>query len=194
MNADEVVMLSLDPEDLDIDFDTDLDVTPWDAAGGSFVGTLPQGGKDELARALADVESACAAFDSVDPSACAAELALRKQVGWLAMLAHAIRRVRDLVARDELCEAYLSGVELWTLDVADALAELARELNALEPRWSAFRERVASSGWIFERAMDEQARLARVADTLLPEDARAALDELAESLATFRGRLDEPLG
>lgn len=189
MNADEVVMFALDPEDLD----TDLDVTPWEGGGGSFVGALPREGDDELSRALAEVERVCAAFDSVDPSGVAAETALRKRVGWLALLVRATRAVRAIASREAPCDAYVSSIETWTLDVSASLANLARELNVLEPRWSAFRERLAAAGWIAERVAREETRLASDY-AALPEEVRAALDELAVAFATFTKALDEPMG
>ena len=195
MNADEVVMFALDPEDLEDleDLDTDLDVAPWDGGGGSFVGQLPRERGDVLSRALDELERTCDAFDSVDPSAAAAAIALRKLTGWLTVLVRAVRAARGCIVRNGPCEAYVSGVEMWALDVIASLEELARELNVLEPRWSAFRDRVAAIAWLFDRAAAEEARLVRVGDAL-PDDVREALDEVASALATFKRKLDEPMG
>jgi len=185
MNADEVVMFTLAPDDLD----TDLDVAPWDGGGGSFVGALPREGRDELSLALADVERTCAAFDSVDPSALAAETALRRRVGWLTMLVRALGAARGLVARDHPCDAFLSGVETWTLDVSANLAELARELNVLEPRWASFRERLAESEWILARASAERGSIAET-----DGEVRDALEAVTHVVDAFKAALDEPMG
>ncbi len=199
MHADEVVMFVLDPEDIS----TDLDVTPWDAAGGSFVGALPDRSEDgELTASLAALERACEAFDSVDVSAHAAEVALRKRVGSRAMLCAAYFDVRSYVASDEhrellapagLLGPYLSGVRMWTTDVIDAMRELAHQLNVLEPQWSAFRERLGAIAWLHERAKGEEGRVLRVADAL-PEDIREAVDDLCVAFTSFKHRLDEPMG
>ena len=87
----------------------------------------------------------------------------------------------------------MSSIETWTLDVSASLADLARELNVLEPRWSAFRERLAAAGWIAERVAREETRLASDYASL-PEELRAALDELAVAFATFTKALEEPIG
>jgi hypothetical protein len=157
---------------------------------------------EALVSQVARLEIICEAFDCVDPSADAAELSLRKRVGALAMLANALRATcgfvlshehRELFAKDGLVEPYLSAVHMWTSDVTESLTDLARELNALAPNWSALRERVEAAEWIHARALHEQAKLDRVKDAL-PEDLRAAVLELFDAFTLFKRDLAEPFG
>ncbi len=207
MDPDQVVMFALDDEDIE----TDLDASAWEPSAGSFVGTLPQEAtledhvrhEDEaLASSIAKLEIICEAFDSVDPSAHAAELSLRKRVGALAMLSNALRATcgfvlsadhRELFAHGGLLEPYLAGVHMWTADITETLSDLARDLNALSPDWCALRDRLRAADWIYERTLVEQRKLDRVADTL-PEDLQAAVDELFVALASFKHAISEPFG
>jgi hypothetical protein len=202
MNADEVVMFTLEEDT----FDTSVDHS-------SYVGAMPQA-RDSLeesvheedvalARAITRLEMACEAFDAIDPSAEAAQLSLRKRVGSLALLSEALRNVcgfvhspshRELFIRGTgLLEPYLTSVHMWTGDVTETLFHLATELNALAPDWGAFRECMNNVAWIHARAMSEQSRLDRVTDTL-PEDLCAALEELFIALARFKNAVEEPFG
>jgi len=201
-------MFPLDDEDII----TDLDQIPWPGTRDSFVGSLPQkhesleeSVRDEdeaLAASIARLETTCEAFDSTDVSAAAAELSLRRRVGSLSLLSTSLCNVcgfvlspehRELFARGGLLEPYLTNVHMWTGDITETLEHLASELNNLAPDWSAFRECVQNVDWIYARAMTEQRRLDGVADTL-PEDLRAALDELFIALPRFMHTLDEPFG
>jgi hypothetical protein len=197
MNAD--AMFPLDDEDIM----TDLEQEPW--TGGSFIGPLPEAPllNETLTKAVECLERTCEAFDSVDPSAEAAELSLRRRVGALSLLTSALGNVyafagspthRELFVRDTgLLEPYTSNVTMWASDVAETLVHLARELNTLAPNWAAFRECMSNVEWIHARAASEQTRLERVADTL-PDDLRAAVDELEFALARFKLMIDEPFG
>jgi hypothetical protein len=205
LDPDEVVMFALDDEDIE----TDLDVSP--LRQDSFVGELPREatledhvrGEDEaLAQSVARLEYICEAFDSVDPSAGAAETALRKRAGGLAMLSNALRATcafvlstehRELFARGGLLEPYLSDVHMWTGDVTETLTDLARQLNAVAPDWFALRERLENAKWIHAHALVEHRKLDRIKDTL-PDDLRAAVDELFIAFACFTRDLDEPFG
>lgn len=212
LDPDEVVMFALDDEDIE----TDLDADAWAPNPGlrqdSFVGELPRETTledrireedDALVASITRLELICEAFDSVDPSAFAAELALRKRVGALAMLSNALRNTcgfvlsrehRELFAeREGLLAPYLASVHMWTADVTETLTDLGRELNALAPAWSSLRDRLRAADWIYDRAMTEQRKLDRLADTL-PDDLLAAIDELFAALAFFKHDLDEPFG
>ncbi len=206
MNADEVVMFRLDDDDII----TDLDHNAW--VSDSFVGTVSQTHEsleesvrhedDALAEAVTRLESTCNAFDSVDVSAAAAQLSLRRRVGGLRLLSDALVNVcgfvlspdhRELFGPAGLLGPYLSCVHMWVGDVTETLTHLATELNVLAPSWSAFRECLTNVEWIHERAMAEQRRLAAVADTL-PADVRAATGELFIAFIRFKHTLDEPFG
>jgi hypothetical protein len=210
-------LFALDGDDLDLD--TSLDATPFDASAPaspreeSFVGTLPREQPDSveeavrtrheaLALAIADLEKVCESFDSVDVSAQAAETSLRRRVGSLSVLCGALGMVAVQVERADYAEMftgegilapYLAGVYLWAGDVTETLATLARDLNALTPNWSAFRERLDDVAWIRDMAVTEQGRLDRIVDTM-PEDLRDALDELFIAFVGFKHKLDEPFG
>lgn len=200
------------------DLDTQLDAVPF---GGdpctsreeSFVGALPRESTESvpeavcsrhqaLALAIADLESVCASFDSVDVSATAAQTSLRRRVGSLSMLCGALGDVAVLVERSELevlfagegeLAPYLAGIYLWAGDVTETLATLARDLNALAPNWSAFRERLDDVAWIYEMTLGEHSRVGRAAGAM-PDDVRAVLGELFTALAGFKQKLDEPFG
>jgi hypothetical protein len=200
MSADEVVMFSLDDEDIS----TDLEHEPWSGGtSGSFVGVLPQEDGARLATVVARIEQACNAFDSTDPSAEAAELSLRRRVGSLALASNALTHVcafitssthRELFMRETgLVEPYLGSVAMWTGDVAETLEHLATELNELAPNWAAFRECMSNVEWVYARVEGERVRLERVADTL-PDDVRAAVMELIAAVTSFKRAVDEPFG
>jgi hypothetical protein len=225
MNADQAgvysALYALDDEDIV----TDLDSAPWAApqeSGAiekreSFIAALgveqpldapvlrEQGA---LVAVIARLEKTCEAFDSVDVSAEAAEISLRRRVGSLALLSSALGNVcafalsaehRELFDHPKgsepvgLLAPYLSDVHMWTGDVAETLEHLARELNELAPSWSAFRECLTNVDWIYERAMAEQTRLGGV-ENVLPEDLRAALGELFIAFGRFKHVLAEPFG
>jgi len=207
----EEILFALDDEDIQ----TDLESNAWQpeehVRHDSFVGALPHERsledhvreEDEaLAASVTRLEIVCEAFDSVDPSAHAAEVSLRKRVGALAMLSNALRATcgfvlsaehRELFAPGGLVEPYLASVHMWTADVTETLTELARELNALSPDWSKLRDRLAAAEWVFARAESEGERLDRVQDTL-PDDLRAAIAELFAAIAVFKRDLAEPFG
>ncbi|HSQ66375.1 MAG TPA: hypothetical protein VLM85_24295 [Polyangiaceae bacterium] len=220
-NSSAALLFALDGDDLDMD--TQLDAAPLygmpdDLAlptprEESFVGTLPREAAESvveavrhrheaLALAIGDVEQVCASFDSVDVSASAAQGSLRRRVGSLSMLCGALGDVAVLVeqpehealfAGDGRLAPYLAGVYLWAGDVTETLATLARDLNALSPNWSAFRERLDDVAWIYEMAMAEQSRLDRIVDAM-SVPVRDALDELFIAFVGFKHKLDEPFG
>jgi len=205
------------PQMFALDFDDDavttLDVDsfklPSQAREESYVGTIP---RDEvslseavrerhaaLALAIASLETICEAFDSVDPSAAAAQGSLRRRVGSLAVMCNALEGVAsfvderdDLFAGDGALAAYLAGIYMWAGDVAETLTVLACDLNALTPNWAAFRDRLSEVSWIYDMALAEGRRV-NVTDGLSP-DILDALDELRVAFVGLKHKLDEPFG
>jgi hypothetical protein len=218
-NSSAALLFALDGDDLDMDTQldgeplADEDFGPPTPREESFVGELPRESAESVEEAvrnrheafglaIADVETVCASFDSVDVSASAAQTSLRRRVGSLSMLCGALGDVAILVqqpehealfAGDGKLAPYLAGVYLWAGDVTETLATLARDLNALSPDWSAFRERLEEVAWIYEMAMGEQSRLDRIVDAM-PAPVRDALDELFIAFVGFKHKLDEPFG
>ena len=209
--------LPMFPLDLDDDQATSLDLDPFAPSVGqreeSYVGTRPREEKSEstpdavrarhdaLVQAVASLESTCAAFDVVDPSAAAAQTSLRRRVGSLAMLCNALEGVaafvetnnHDLFAGDGLLAPYLAGLYLWAGDVTETLHALARDLNALAPDWASFRDRLNDVAWIHEMALVEGRRLEGVLD-LLPPDMVEPMDDLLLAFVTLKHKIDEPFG
>ncbi len=209
----------------ELELDTQLDVDPFASVAAadeefgpatpreeSYVGTLPREPEsleesvrsrhEALATNIAELERICASFDSVDVSASAAQISLRRRVGSLSMLCGALGDVAVLVEQPEhqplfggegQLAPYLAGVYLWVGDVTESLSTLAGDLNTLTPNWSAFRERLGDVAWINEMAMAEQGRLDKIVDTM-PAPVRDALDELFIAFVGFKHKLDEPFG
>ncbi len=207
-------------DELELEMDTQLDAAPFESFDGpevrreeSYVGALPRESAESveeavrnrheaLAMNIAELERVCASFDSVDVSASAAQVSLRRRVGSLSMLCGALADVAVLVEQPEhqalfagegKLAPYLAGVYLWTGDVTETLSTLARDLNTLTPDWSAFRERLGDVAWINEMAMAEQARLDKIVDTFAAP-VRDAVDELFIAFVGFKHKLDEPFG
>ena len=206
--------LPMFPLDLDDDSATTLDVTAYEAPREeSYIGARPRVEQEEpvgdavrarhraLAEAIGALESTCASFDSVDPSAVAAEASLRKRVGSLALMCRALEGVasfvettnHDLFAGEGLLAPYLAGVYLWAGDVTETLHVLARDLNALTPDWAGFRERLNDVAWIHEMALAEGRRVEKVID-LLPPEMTEPMDDLQLAFITLKHKLDEPFG
>lgn len=175
---------------------------------GSFVGALPKI-EDEgpihsasrrhlaLASAIHQVEEECTRFDSYDLSAKAAQLALRKRVGSLAVVRNALETVVDIAAQDRVLEGpiapYLAGVYLWLDGVTEALGTLASQLNTMQPDWGAFRETLGEVAWLYDMTLAEQARIEgseMFSGTALGE----ALDGLFVDVVLFKVTLNEPFG
>ncbi len=176
----------------------------------SYVGTLPQRDTREavvarhidLARSVSALEAICERFDSVDPSASAAETSLRRRVGALAMCRRALTdlveltdspKYADVLDDGGLASAYAAGVYLWLSDVTEALTILANQLNDLTPQWSDLRSRLGEVSWIYDMAKAEQAKL----DAALDHDDEplaAAIEEIFASVESFHARLAEPFG
>ena len=194
----------------DDDILTDLDSQPF--RGGSYIGPLPfeddlqarlRADLVDLTAAVVAVEQTCAEFDVTDPSAEAAEVALRKCVGRISVLGSALRNVCAFVASAShrelfvpetgLLEPYLTSVRMWARDVAETLGRLATDLNTLVPDWETFRGSLDDVSWVYARAAEEQSRLAGVAETL-PPDIRAALGELFVALRALKRSVDAPFG
>ncbi len=211
--------LPMFPLDLDDDSQTTLDAdafAPPSAREESYIGTRPQADESEsgetvveavrnrhraLADGLAALEETCVAFELVDPSAAAAQTSLRRRVGSLRILVHALEGVacfvettnHDLFASEGLLAAYLAGVYLWTGDVNETLHTLARDLNGLTPNWAAFRDRLADVSWIFDMSLAEGRHLESVRD-LVPPELHEPLDDLLMAFVGFKHKLDEPFG
>jgi hypothetical protein len=204
--VDDEPMFSLDDDDI---IDTSVDGEAWPT---SYVGVLPREEEtfEEAARsrhrALADaifeLEKTCESFDSVDPSARAAELSLRRRVGALALLSRTLGDVSAFAEshehgalfspRGELAPL-LASVYLWVGEITEALREVARELNVLQPSWATFRERLCDVAWVHRSAITEQARFAE-RGIAVPDELRDALADLAVILVGFKRALDEPFG
>jgi len=174
----------------------------------SYIGVLPRLEDDApvhsasrrhlaLATAIHELEEECARFTSYDVSARAAQLALRKRVGSLALVRNALETAVDIAAQDRALEGpiapYLAGVYLWLDGVTEALLTLARQLNAVLPDWSAFRETLGAVSWLYDMTLAEQARIEGsevYSGTALGE----ALDGLFVDVVLFKVTLAEPLG
>ena len=165
-------LFTLDGDDLDLD--TSLDTAPFAPTTPreeSFVGTLParsprpveeavRSRHESLALAIADLEKVCDSFDSVDVSArprrlrCAAVSAASPFSAALSGRRRPRRasRTHEVFAGEGTLAPYLAGVYLWAGDVTETLGTLARDLNALTPNWSAFRERLDDVAWICDMA------------------------------------------
>jgi hypothetical protein len=208
-----------------LDFDDDDDVAttldasaftpPAGAREASYVGTRPREDDETgesiveavrarhaaLAEAIGALETTCAGFDSVDPSAAAAQTSLRRRVGSLSMMCTALEGVasyvettnHDLFAGEGLLAPYLAGVYLWAGDVTETLHTLARDLNALQPNWAEFRDRMNEVGWIHEMALAEGRRIEKVRD-LLPPEMVDSMDDLLLAFVTLKHKIDEPFG
>ena len=208
--------LPMFPLEMDDDQATALDVDPYAPEGAreeSYIGTRPREEQTEsvqdavrerheaLARAIAALEETCAAFDSVDPSAAAAQTSLRRRVGSLAMLCNALEGVasyvetsnHDLFASEGLLAPYLAGIYLWTGEVTETLHGLGRELNTLTPSWAAFRDRINEVAWIHDMALIEGRRIEGVLD-LLPPELHDPMDELLLAFVSLKHKIDEPFG
>jgi hypothetical protein len=209
--------LPMFPLDLDDDVSTSLDVDPFAPPPGtreeSYIGTRPRDEQDEpidaavrarhtaLAEAIASLEATCAAFDSCDPSAAAAQTSLRRRVGSLTMMCRALEGVacfvettnHDLFAGEGLLAPYLAGVYLWSGEVTETLHVLARDLNGLTPDWASFRDRLDEVAWIHEMALGEGRRLEHVID-LLPPELNEPMDDLLLAFITLKHKIDEPFG
>ena len=214
--------LPMFPLDLDDDASTSLDVAAFRADAfapspgqreESYVGTRPRDEMEKsvvdavrerheaLVAAIASLETTCAAFDSVDPSAAAAQTSLRRRVGSLALMASALEGVasfvettnHDLFAGDGLLAPYLAGIYLWAGDVTETLHALARDLNALAPSWASFRDRMNDVAWIHEMSLVEGRRLEAVRD-LLPPEMNEPMDDLLLAFVTLKHKIDEPFG
>jgi hypothetical protein len=176
----------------------------------SYVGALPQRDAREavvarhvdLARSVSHLESICEKFDSVDPSASAAETSLRRRVGALAMCRRALTDLVELTDSPKYCDvldegglasAYVAGIYLWLSDVTEALTILANQLNDLTPQWSDLRSRLDEVAWIYDMAAAEQAKLEARLDRE-DEPLAVTLDEIFASVASFKVRLAEPFG
>ncbi len=204
------------PLDLDDDASTTLDAQAFsndsNAREESYIGTRP---RDEemsvaeavrarhvaLAETIAALEQTCASFDSVDPSAAAAQTSLRRRVGSLSMMCRALEEVaahvettnHDLFAGEGLLAPYLAGIYMWAGDVTETLSVLARDLNTLTPDWAGFRDRLNDVSWIFDMALAEGRRLENVHD-LLPPEMHDANDDLLMAFVGLKHKLDEPFG
>ena len=212
--------LPMFPLDLDDESSTSLDVDAFQAPPSvseeSYIGSRPKSDVSEsgetvveavrsrhraLAEAVAAIEETCVAFDSVDPSAAAAQTSLRRRVGSLLVLCNALEGVacyvettnHDLFAAEGLLAPYLAGVYLWTGDVTETLHTLARDLNGLTPNWAAFRDRLAEVSWIFDMALAEGRRIESVLD-LVPPELHEPMDDLLMGFVGFKHKLDEPFG
>ncbi|HEY1959574.1 MAG TPA: hypothetical protein VGH28_28385 [Polyangiaceae bacterium] len=208
--------LPMFPLDLDDDVSTSLDMDAFAPAPGareeSYVGTRPREEEvsvvdavrarhESLASAVASLEATCAAFDSVDPSAVAAQTSLRRRVGSLAMLVQALEGVaalvetskHDLFAGDGLLAPYLAGIYLWASDVTETLHALARDLNTLAPDWASFRDRLNDVSWIHEMALIEGRRIEAVID-LIPSEMTEPMDDLLLAFVGLKHKIDEPFG
>ena len=208
--------LPMFPLDLDDDASTSLDVDAFAPTPGareeSYVGSRPReevkpvadevrARHESLASAIAALETTCAAFDSVDPSAVAAQTSLRRRVGSLALMARELEGVaafvetknHDLFASDGLLAPYLAGIYLWAGDVTETLHTLARDLNTLAPDWAGFRDRMNEVSWIHEMALVEGRRLESVID-LLPPEMTEPMDDLLLAFVTLKHKIDEPFG
>ena len=205
--------LPMFPLDLDDDSATALDVAVYEAPREeSYIGARPRVEEEPLgaavrarhlalAEAIGALESTCASFESVDPSAAAAEASLRKRVGSLTLMCRALEGVasfvettnHDLFTGEGLLAPYLAGVYLWAGDVTETLHVLARDLNALTPDWASFRERLNDVAWIHEMALAEGRRVEKVID-LLPPEMTEPMDDLQLAFITLKHKLDEPFG
>ncbi len=199
--------------DFDDDASTTLDAqafTSQEAREESYVGTLPRHEVSlseairerhaALATAIGELEVTCEAFESVDPSAAAAETSLRRRVGSLAVTCQALEGVAsfvdvhgDLFAGEGLLAPYLAGIYMWVGDVSETLSVLARDLNALTPDWAGFRDRLNDVSWIYDMSLAEGRRLESVHD-LLPAEMLDATDELLLAFVGLKHKLDEPFG
>jgi hypothetical protein len=212
LRDDDRPSLQMFPLDLDDDASTTLDASAFEPTREeSYIGTRPR--EEEtieqavfarhaaLAEAIASLEQTCASFDSVDPSADAAETSLRRRVGSLAVMCDALDGVasfvsspnRDLFAAEGLLAPYLAGIYMWAGDVTETLAVLARDLNVLTPNWAALRDRLNEVSWIYDMALAEGRRLESVHD-LLPSEMLDATDALLMSFIGLKVKLDEPFG
>ena len=177
---------------------------------GSYVGTLPKRDQREaivarhvdLARCIHALESICERFDSVDPSARAAETSLRRRVGALAMVRRSLTSLVELtdepgyaslIAEDGTAAPYLAGVYLWLSDVTEILTILANQLNDLTPQWGDFRHRLDEVSWIYDMLIAEQMKLDGNLDRS-DEKLAAAFEEIFVAVVSFKVRLAEPFG
>lgn len=208
--TDNLSMFLLDDDEIvtSLDVDAFKTVSPKEE---SYVGTLPRSESISdavharhatLAAAIRSVEQTCAAFDSVDTSAVAAQVSLRRRVGSLAMASGVLESVASFVespdheaffAGEGLLAPYLAGIYLWMSDVAETLGALAHDLNALAPDWAAFRERLDEVRWIYDMALTEARRLENVID-VLPVEIHEPMDELRIATIALKHKLDEPFG
>jgi hypothetical protein len=208
--ADDLSMFLLDDDEIVTSLDVDAFKTaaPYEQ---SYVGTLPRSESTSeavrvrhtaLAGVIRSVEQTCNAFDSVDTSAVAAQVSLRRRMGSLAMAAGALESVASFVespdhealfAGEGLLAPYLAGVYLWMNDVAETMGALAHDLNTLAPDWAAFRERLDEVRWIFDMALTEAKRLENVID-LLPVEMHEPMDALRIAAVALKHKLDEPFG
>ncbi len=176
----------------------------------SYIGKKPQASVADAVRerhttfvqAVSALESVCATFDSVDMSAVAAQTVLRRRVGSLSMLGHALEGVASFVENPDtevlfggegLLAPYLAGIYLWAGDVTETLATLAHDLNTLAPNWGTTRERLNDVVWIFAMALAEGRRLENDID-VLPVEMHQALGELLVCAIGLKHKLDEPFG
>ncbi len=165
MHADDVVMFALDADELDFDFDTELDLQPWES-GLSRVSSVKH--EDDLLTG---------AMRKLDGASCERAKALRGVADSLAVVRGFMLSAdhRELFEPGGLLEPYLSCVRTWALDIAEAFATgdaMAAHLVV----------------WIYERAKVEQARLESVIDTL-PNDLVAALHELFAAMPRLKRAL-----
>ncbi len=184
--------------------------TETDAQDESYVGALPQRDPREavlerhvnFVHALSELESICERFDSVDPSASAAENSLRRRAGALAMVRGALSHLLDLtdapeynhvLAEDGAASPYLAGVYLWLGGVTEALISLAHQLNDLTPQWGELRHRLDEVAWIYDMLIAEQMRLDGYLDR---NDATlaATFEDIFVAVVSFKVKLAEPFG